>query len=125
MTAEKFIPSLLEDLGAWKVFASGQAEGQVIRSADGGLKLNYDFHEGGGFVALRRELAFVIPESYELGFDLSGSGAKNDFEFKLADPAGVNVWRHRREQLDLGRERLAFRVCERDLPFAWGPAGGG
>ncbi|MEY5012741.1 MAG: hypothetical protein RLZ22_695 [Verrucomicrobiota bacterium] len=125
MTAEKFIPSLLEDLGAWKVFASGQAEGQVSRGADGGLKLDYDFHEGGGFVALRRELEFAMPESYELGFDLSGSGAKNDFEFKLADQAGVNVWRHRREPLDLGREPLAFRVCERDLPFAWGPAGGG
>jgi hypothetical protein len=125
MTAEKFIPSLLEDLGAWKVFASGQAEGRVSRGGDGGLKLDYDFQEGSGFVALRRELAFAMPESYELGFNLKGSGAKNDFEFKLADPAGVNVWRHRREHLDLGLEPLAFRVCERDLPFAWGPAGGG
>ena len=125
VTAEKIICSLFEDIESWKVFASGHAEGRVSRGEGGGLKLEYDFHEGGGFVALRREVAFAMPETFELGFDLKGSGAANDFEFKVADPAGVNVWRHRREGLILGSEWLGCRVCERDLPFAWGPAGGG
>ena len=125
MTAEKTINSLFEDIEAWKVFASGHAEGRVSRGERGGLKLEYDFHEGGGFVALRRELAFAMPETYELRFDLKGSGAANDFEFKLADRAGVNVWRNRHEGLVLGSEWLGLRICERDLPFAWGPAGGG
>jgi hypothetical protein len=125
VTAEKTINSLFEDIEAWKVFASGHAEGRVSRGERGGLKLEYDFHEGGGFVALRRELAFAMPETYELRFDLKGSGAANDFEFKLADRAGVNVWRNRREGLVWGSERLGLRICERDLPFAWGPAGGG
>jgi hypothetical protein len=93
VTAEKTICSLFEDIESWKVFASGHAEGRVNRGEGGGLKLHYDFHEGGGFVALRREVAFAMPETFELGFDLKGSGAANDFEFKVADPAGVNVWR--------------------------------
>ena len=125
MTAEITICSLFEDIESWKVFASGHAEGRVSRGEGGGLSLEYDFHEGGGFVALRREVAFALPETFELGFDLKGAGAANDFEFKVADPAGVNVWRHRREGLVLGSEWLGCRICERDLPFAWGPAGGG
>jgi len=125
VNAEKIICSLFEDIESWKVFASGHAEGWVSRGEGGGLKLEYDFHEGGGFVALRREVAFAMPETFELGFDLKGAGAANDFEFKVADPAGVNVWRHRREGLILGSEWLGCRICERDLPFAWGPAGGG
>jgi hypothetical protein len=125
VTAEITICSLFEDIESWKVFASGHAEGRVSRGEGGGLSLEYDFHEGGGFVALRREVAFALPETFELGFDLKGAGAANDFEFKVADPAGVNVWRHRREGLVLGSEWLGCRICERDLPFAWGPAGGG
>lgn len=125
VTAEITICSLFEDIESWKVFASGHAEGRVSRGEGGGLNLEYDFHEGRGFVALRREVAFALPETFELGFDLKGAGAANDFEFKVADPAGVNVWRHRREGLVLGSEWLGCRICERDLPFAWGPAGGG
>ena len=125
MTAEKAIISLFEDTESWKVFASGHAEGRVSRGERGGLSLEYDFHEGGGFVALRREVKLAMPETYELGFDLKGAGATNDFEFKLADDLGENVWRYRREGLVLNDEWLACRICERDMSFAWGPAGGG
>ncbi len=125
MTAEKAICLLFEDIESWQVFASGRAEGRVTRAESGGLKLDYDFHEGGGFVALRREIAFDMPETFELGFQLRGSGAANDFEFKVARPGGVDVWRYRREGLILGNEWTACRINERELPFAWGPAGGG
>lgn len=97
----------------------------MCRGESGGLSLEYDFHGGGGFVALRREMAMHLPETFEFGFDLKGSGAANDFEFKVADPAGVNVWRHRREDLTFGHAWMSCRINERQLPFAWGPAGGG
>lgn len=125
VTAEKIIASWFEDVESWRVFASGHAKGRVSRGIGGGLSLEYDFHEGGGFVALRRELAFAMPETFELGFDLRGTGAANDFEFKVADHAGMNVWRYRQQGLVFGSEWHRCRICERDLPFAWGPAGGG
>ena len=90
--------SLFDDPAAWQVFASGQAEGRLskITDADGkpGLRLDYDFHGGGGFVAMRRMLLFKLPETFEIGFHMRGEGLPNHFEFKVADPGGTNVWRH-------------------------------
>ena len=57
MSAQAF-STLFEDPGPWQVFASGQARGRLtpIAAADGaaGLRLDYDFHGGGGFVVIRR-----------------------------------------------------------------------
>lgn len=125
VTAAKTISLLFEDMESWQVFASGRAEGRLTRSEDGGLRLDYDFHEGGGFVALRREASLAMPETFELGFQLRGSGSVNDFEFKVARLGGSDVWRYRRVGLILGNEWTECRINERELPFAWGPAGGG
>jgi hypothetical protein len=120
---------LFEDPTQWQVFASGQAEGRVTRitGAAGapGLRLDYDFHGGGGFVALRRVLEFKLPETFEIGFKLRGHGLPNHFEFKVAAPGGTNVWRHLHQDFKLPDDWTVHRFNERNLPFAWGPAGGG
>ena len=121
--------SLFDDPATWQVFASGQAEGKIskITGADGkpGLRLDYDFHGGGGFVAMRRVLRFRLPETFEIGFRMRGDGLPNHFEFKVADPGGTNVWRHLHQDFRLPDEWTDHRFHERNLPFAWGPAGGG
>jgi hypothetical protein len=128
MSLRPFI-SIFDDPTTWQVFASGQAEGKLtkITGADGapGLRLDYDFHGGGGFVAMRRVLRFKLPETFEIGFQLRGVGLPNHFEFKVADPGGTNVWRHRQPDFWLPKDWAAHRFHERNLPFAWGPAGGG
>ena len=129
MTSTHPIFSLFDDPCAWQVFASGQAEGRLSRSTDDlgrpGLRLDYDFHGGGGFIAIRRVAPFSLPETFEIGFRLRGDGLPNHFEFKVADPGGANVWRHLRTDYPLPRNWSDFSFNERDLPFAWGPAGGG
>jgi hypothetical protein len=121
--------SLFDDPGAWRVFASGQAEGHLsaitTQAGDRGLRLDFDFHGGGGFVVMKKELRFRMPETFEAGFDLRGAGPRNHFEFKVADPTGTNVWRHLQQEFELPAEWTPCRFNERDLPFAWGPAGGG
>jgi hypothetical protein len=121
--------TLFEDPASWQVFASGQAEGRLspIETPDGkpGLRLDYDFHGGGGFVAIRRVIALKLPDTFELGFQLRGEGPDNHFEFKVASPGGANVWRHLRQDYRPPAEWADFRFNERGLPFAWGPAGGG
>ncbi|GAA5122457.1 discoidin domain-containing protein [Luteolibacter yonseiensis] len=121
--------SLFEDPAHWQVFASGQSEGRLSRceGADGGcgLRLEYDFHGGGGFVVLRREVRFCLPGTFEIGFLVRGEGPENHFEFKVSDPGNTNVWRRQRENVELPANWTNVRMHERDLPFAWGPAGGG
>ena len=128
MTAHPFF-SLFNDPTQWQVFASGQSEGVVsqIKAADGtvGLRLKYDFHGGGGFIVIRRVILFSLPGTFEIGFSLRGAGPPNNFEFKVADPGNTNVWRRLRENVELPDAWTDVRFHERDLPFAWGPAGGG
>ena len=121
--------ALFEDPDSWQVFASGQAEGRLSRvdAPDGnsGVRLDYDFHGGGGFIAMRRVIPLKLPETFEIGFRLRGEGTRNHFEFKVASPGGANVWRHLRQDYQLPNEWENYRISERELPFAWGPAGGG
>ncbi len=121
--------SLFDDLSAWQVVASGQAEGCLQSTSDDhgqpALRLDYDFHGGGGFVVIRRDLPCVLPETFEMRFHLRGQGPPNHFEFKVADTGGSNVWRHLRPDFPLPEAWSGFCFHERDLPFAWGPAGGG
>lgn len=122
-------PCLFDEPDSWRVFASGQAEGRLssidVREGCRGLRLEFDFHGGGGFVVMKKELRFRMPETFEMGFDLRGAAPDNHFEFKVADPGGTNVWRHLRQDFELPAEWMPCRFNERDLPFAWGPAGGG
>ncbi|MES2476986.1 MAG: discoidin domain-containing protein [Verrucomicrobiota bacterium] len=128
MPAHPFF-SLFDDPAQWQVFASGQSEGNLTRieSTDGspGLRLEYDFHGGGGFVVIRRVIGFTLPGTFEIGFLLRGEGPPNNFEFKVADPGNTNVWRRLRDHVELPDSWTNIRFHERDLPFAWGPAGGG
>jgi hypothetical protein len=121
--------SLFDDPDAWQIFASGQAEGRLTRITNeegkSGLRLDYDFHGGGGFVVIRRVFEFTLPDTFQIGFELRGDGPPNHFEFKVAAPGGTNVWRHLRQDFQMPREWIACHFSERELPFAWGPAGGG
>jgi len=121
--------SLFADPDGWQVFASGHAEGKTSRitTVDGapGMRLEYDFHGGGGFVVIRRAVELSLPHTFEIGFRLRGEGPPNHFEFKVASPGGVNVWRHLRQDFHMSPEWSDFRFREREFPFAWGPAGGG
>jgi hypothetical protein len=120
---------IFADLGAWQVVAPGQAEGH-LSAVDGsggraGVRLDYDFHGGGGFVVMRREVSLLLPEAFAMRFWLRGVGPGNHFELKIVDPSGANAWRHLRQCCALPGDWTEWRICERDLPFAWGPAGGG
>lgn len=121
--------SLFDEPDAWQVFASGQAQGRLARitgeAGTPGLRLDYDFHGGGGFVVIRRVFEFKLPDTFQIGFQLCGNGPPNHFEFKVAAPGGANVWRYLRQDFRMPDAWTACHFNERDLPFAWGPAGGG
>ena len=58
----------------------------------GGLRLDFDFGNVAGYAFARRELPLELPENYELSFYLRANAPINNFQVKLADSSGDNVW---------------------------------
>ena len=119
--------SVLDDFSSaagWQAFASGEAEMRVSVE-DGALRLDFDFHGGGGFVVARKEFAQRMPTDYAFAFRVWGKAPRNKLEFKLADPSGKNVWRWQEEDFDFREQPRELHLHGSGIDFAWGPAGGG
>src|SRR5688572_24070651 len=108
----------------WHAFASGEAEMKITVEA-GALRLDFDFHGGGGFVVARKEFHRTMPVDYAFSFRVRGSAPKNKFEFKLADPSNRNVWRWQEDEFDFRETPRELNLHGSRIDFAWGPAGGG
>ena len=116
------------DISGWLPVASGLAK--LTLTSDAGprgpaMRLDFDFGDGGGFVVARKQLAVSLPETWALCFALRGHGLQNHFELKLSDPSGRNVWWYRQEAFALPDAWRQMRIRNREIEFAWGPAGGG
>jgi hypothetical protein len=116
------------DLSAWQDVVSGNAQLKLAARPSGrtaALKLDYDFHGGGGFVVARSAVSGAMPEQYAVNFRLRGSGAVNSLELKLIDATGQNVWRHVYQDLVPPQRWKKFKVPSEEIDFAWGPMGSG
>ncbi len=114
-------------LTEWQPTASGNAEVVLTTAATAAgpaLKMDFDFKGGKGFVVARRPVALTMPADYALQFRLRGHGAVNNFELKLIDPGGQNVWRRVLQDLKLPQRWKQFVVQSRDIEFAWGSSSG-
>ncbi|HYU30788.1 MAG TPA: discoidin domain-containing protein [Thermoanaerobaculia bacterium] len=124
-------PRLLDDFENASSWKSAPSDGVSLdlSSAEGlhgkALRLDFDFHGGAGYAVARKELAFELPENYELSFRVRGEAPVNNFEFKLIDPTGDNVWWVNRKNFTFPCEWTEVRYKKRHIQFAWGPAGGG
>ena len=114
-----------EDPGAWRSITSGEATLSVRGDAGQAFRLDYDFHGSGGFVVARREIRLGLPEAYSIRMRFRGSGPANDLEWKWVDAQGASVWRHVRRITAWPGEWTPLEVRSSEIPFAWGPAGGG
>lgn len=117
-----------DDLSAWTAFASGEATLAIVPDAGSvghAMRLDFDFHGGGGFVGVRRVLPLQLPESYKFGFNIRGKAPGNILEFKLADSSGQNVWRYRIEAFEYPPDWQPLAIRNSQIEFAWGPLGGG
>lgn len=117
-----------EDLSIWKAVGSQPAELRL--TADRGphgaaLRLDFDFHGGGGFVVARREGRLHLPAAYAIQLELRGEAPPNKLEFKLIDTSGRSVWRWERQDFQFPAQWQRLCIRSRDIAFAWGPAGGG
>ena len=110
---------------AWKASASDQVQASLRRDADGSLCLDYDFAGVSGYAVMRRELPMTWPAHFDLAVRLKSTGAVNDFQFKLVDASGDNVWWMNRPNATgaaLPRTLGDIKIRRRHIDFAWGPA---
>ena len=113
------------DAAPWKATASDQVRATLRRDADGSLCLDYDFAGVSGYAVMRRELPMQWPERFDLTARLKSTGAINDFQFKLADASGDNVWWMHRPNAtgaELPSALGDVKIRSRHISFAWGPA---
>jgi len=125
---QKKVLDSFNDLSGWAAFTSAPA--QLTISRDRGprsqvMRLDFDFHGGGGFVVAHKTFPLELPESYSFNFHIRGAAPRNIFEFKLADISNQNVWRYRVEEFAFPDQWQPVRIHSSQIEFAWGPLGGG
>ncbi|MBN8481750.1 MAG: discoidin domain-containing protein [Xanthomonadales bacterium] len=112
------------DASAWKAAASDQVTAALHAAGTkptDGLCLAYDFNGVSGHAAMRRTLPITFPADYAFDFDVRGSGPANQFEFKLIDASGDNVWWVSKPKTVFADEWTPVRYKKRHIRPAWGP----
>jgi F5/8 type C domain len=116
------------DLSDWMAVTSGQARLDITPEPGPhgqAMRLDFDFGGSGGFVVARKPFDFTLPETFDFHLAIRAVAPPNSFEFKLVDPAGVNVWRYQDTAFDFTADWRTLCIPGNRIDFAWGPAGGG
>ncbi|HWE42433.1 MAG TPA: discoidin domain-containing protein, partial [Gemmatimonadaceae bacterium] len=117
-----------EDLGPWRAQPSDGVSATIHPDAGiagKSLRLDVDFHGGGGYAVIHRALPTTLPDDYTITFHVRGTVPPNNIEFKMVDSTGDNVWWVNRRDFVFSRRWQTVTIRKRQVSFAWGPSGGG
>ena len=85
------------------------------------LRLDFDLGGTAGYAAARRALPVDLPANYEISFYLRADAPVNEFQVKLVDASGENVWWFHRPDFEFPHEWRLVKIKKRQIEFAWGP----
>ncbi|HWW62843.1 MAG TPA: hypothetical protein VN181_15825, partial [Thermoanaerobaculia bacterium] len=97
----------------------------TISDDDGATRVDFDFHGHAGYAIARQPVDLDLPPNYQFTIRVRGETAPQNFEFKLIDASGDNVWWLNRRDFVFPREWTTLKTKKRQIAFAWGPLGGG
>jgi hypothetical protein len=89
------------------------------------MRLDFDFHGHGGYAIARKKFDIALPENYALSYRIRGDAPPENFEVKLIDSTGDNVWWNNAVNVHFPKEWTPVMLKKRHITFAWGPRGGG
>ena len=89
------------------------------------MRLDFDFHGHGGYAIARKKFDIALPENYALSYRIRGDAPPENFEVKLIDSTGDNVWWNNAVNVHFPRSGRTVTLKKRHITFAWGPRGGG
>jgi hypothetical protein len=112
---------LLGSTSDWAAFASEQVKAR-LRSVDGprgpGMCLDFDFAGAAGYAVVRRPLALELPPDFDVDVELRGESVGHDFQVKLVDARGENVWWYRRAEYAFPAGWQPLRIRKWQIKFA-------
>ncbi len=120
-------PKLLdnfESTSAWLPFASDgvKIETSIAEGYSGRcIKIDFDFVTGAGYCGIRKAFPMQLPPNYKFTFYLKAEAPINNFEFKLLDKSGDNVWWVNQRNFEFPRQWTKITIKKRHIAFAWGP----
>ncbi len=123
--AEGVVVDDFETLGGWTTVASEGARVWTLQEpghSGMGMHVGFDLGTGGGYVIVHKQLSLPLPENYAFTFYLRGEGPRNNFEFKLLDPAGKNVWWRNQRDFSFPTDWQPVTIRKSRLTLAWGPS---
>ena len=120
---------VLDDFAAYKVWKAVASDGvsASIGAAVGpqpeqpALRLDFDLAGTAGYAIAQRWLPIELPANYEITFYVRADAPVNDFQVKLIDATGDNVWWHVQRNYAFPRDWQQVRIKKRQIDFAWGP----
>jgi hypothetical protein len=124
MLAQAAVIDDFHDASAWKAAGSDQVSASLHAAGTkptDGVCLAYDFNGVSGHAAMRRTLPITFPTDYAFDLDVRGSGPANQFEFKLIDATGDNVWWVSKPKTVFADAWTPLRYKKRHITPAWGP----
>lgn len=110
----------------WKYIKSEGGDVKMNISTDQGrtgtaIRLDYDFTKGTGYSGFQKFFPLNLPDNYEISFWMKANSPSNNFEFKVADASGDNVWFVNHRNFAFPTEWKKIKIKKRNLEFAWGP----
>jgi len=112
-----------EDLAGWTATASEGTRVWITPEPGHtgmGMRIGFDLNSGGGYVIVRKEFSLPLPANYAFTFQLRGEARPNNFEFKLVDARGRNVWWRNQRDFTFPREWQRITIRKSRLELAWG-----
>lgn len=118
-------PLFVDEFGDASAWTATGSDGVDVRvgTEGGALRVDFDFRRGSGFLVFRREVGVDLPANWAWSFNVRGECPVNNFEFKLIDETGDNVWWVNQRAYEFPRERKMVALKKRHFSFAWGPGG--
>jgi hypothetical protein len=112
-----------EDVSGWSAQASPGASLEIAQDAGrtgNAIRLDFDFHGGGGFVIARKAFPLTLPGNFAISFDVRGDAPPNNLEFKIVEPTNDNVWWRVQRDYVFQKDWQHVVVKKSRLEYAWG-----
>ncbi len=120
-------PQILDDFETtkeWQTFvADGVQIDTTLMPGHSGKCIQFDFNfvTGAGYCGIRKQFPLQLPANFQFSFYLRATAPINNFEFKLVDQSGDNVWWFNQRNFEFPTEWQKITIKKRKIGFAWGP----